>query len=184
MSVQSKARMNVEEFLAWAEHQPGRYELVDGEVFGMSPQRARHTRTKYRVQNALDRAIAEAGLPCEMLGDGLTVQVDPQTAYEPDALVQCGEAIADDAIVATLPIIVVEVLSPGTGHVDTGQKLAGYFRVPSVMHCLIVDPKKTLVVHHRRGEGEMIETRIATSGIMELHPPGLSLSVADFFAAS
>lgn len=76
------------------------------------------------------------------------------------------------------------MLSPGTGHVDTGQKLAGYFRVPSVMHCLIVDPKKTLVVHHRRGEGEMIETRIATSGIMELHPPGLSLSVADFFAAS
>ena len=184
MSVQPKARMNVDEFLAWAEHQPGRYELIDGEVLGMSPQRARHTRTKYRVQNALDRAIEEAGLPCEMLADGLTVQVDPQTAYEPDALVQCGEAIADDSIVATHPIIVVEVLSPSTSHVDTGQKLAGYFRVPGVMHYLIVDPGKTLVIHHRRGEGEMIETRIASSGTVALHPPGLSLSVADFFVTS
>lgn len=183
MSVQPKARMTVDEFLAWAEHQPGRYELIDGEVFGMSPRRARHTRTKYRVQNALDRAIGEAGLSCEMLADGLTVQVDPDTAYEPDALVQCGDAIAEDAIVATHPVIVVEVLSPSTGYVDTGQKLEGYFRVPSVMHYLIVDPRKAVVIHHRRASGELIETRIASAGALDLTPPGLRLTVTDFFAA-
>lgn len=184
MSVQPKARMTVDEFLAWAEHQPGRYELVDGEVFGMSPQGVRHAETKFAVQLALRIALRQADLPCRMLPDGLTVRIDATTGFEPDALVYCGERLDADAIEAPAPIIVVEVLSPSTSHVDTGQKLEGYFRVPSVMHYLIVDPKKTLVIHHRRGAGEMIETRIASSGTLALHPPGLSLSVADLFATS
>lgn len=181
MSVQPKSRMTVDEFLAWAEHQPGRHELVDGEIFAMSPQRARHTRTKYRVQNALEKAIAEAGLPCEMFADGMSVQVETDTVYEPDALVQCGESVADDAIRAEGPIIVVEVLSPSTGWFDTGQKLDGYFRVPSVMHYLIVDPKKQMVIHHRRGSEDLIETRIVSAGAIDLNPPGLILRLDEVF---
>ena len=37
-------------------------------------------------------------------------------------------------------MIVVEVLSPSTRHIDASKKLAGYFRLPSVAHYLIVDP--------------------------------------------
>lgn len=181
MSAHPKARMTVDEFLAWADGRPGRYELLDGEIFGMSPQRAGHTRTKFRVQNALDQAIRAAGLPCEMLPDGMTVQLDNATAYEPDALVQCGERLPDDAVQASQPIIVVEVLSPSTGRIDTGQKLDGYFRVPSVMHYLIVNPIRSLIIHHRRGVDDVIETRIISSGTLDLTPPGLTFSVADVF---
>jgi len=36
-------RMTVDEFIPWAMAQPrGRYELVNGEVFMMSPERAAH----------------------------------------------------------------------------------------------------------------------------------------------
>ncbi|WP_347379656.1 hypothetical protein [Methylobacterium sp. Leaf469] len=45
MSAQPKAGMDVDAFLAWAQHQPGRYELVDGEVFAMAPQRMRYVET-------------------------------------------------------------------------------------------------------------------------------------------
>ncbi|WP_430913729.1 Uma2 family endonuclease [Methylobacterium sp. sgz302541] len=182
MSVQPKPYMDVDEFLDWAKDRPGRHELVDGEVHAMSPQRARHARAKYRIQAALDRAIAAGRLSCEMLPDGMTVKVDATTAYEPDALVQCGERAADDAVTATHPIIVVEVLSPGTQATDTGEKLGGYFKLASVMHYLIVDPRKRLVIHHRRGEGELIETRIVSAGSLDLTPPGLSLSLAEAFA--
>jgi Uma2 family endonuclease len=181
MSVRVKADMTVDAFLAWAEGQPGRHELIDGEVVAMSPQRARHTRVKYRVQSALERAIADAGLPCEMLPDGMTVRVDARTAFEPDALVQCGELLSDDAVEADSPIIVVEVLSPDTKRIDTGRKLQGYFRLPSVIHYLIVDAERRTVIHHRRGEGELIETRIASSGELRLDPPGLTLPVAALF---
>ncbi len=182
MSVQPKPRMTVDEFLAWAEEQPGRYELVDGEVFAMSPERVGHARTKYRVQSALQRAIARSGLACEMLPDGITVRVDDSTAYEPDALVQCGDPMSDESVEATAPIIVVEVVSPSSRSIDTNRKLSGYFRVPSIMHYLVVDPAAPIVIHHRRGDDGTIATRIVATGSLDLDPPGLSLAVAELFA--
>lgn len=182
MSVPPKARMDVDEFLAWSQDRPGRYELVDGEMFAMSPQRVRHAETKFAVQMALRTAIRTAGLPCRMLPDGLTVRVDRATIYEPDALVYCGARLDGDAVEAPEPVIVVEVLSPGTQATDTGEKLVGYFRLASVMHYLVVDPKKRLVVHHRRGTDELIETRIVSAGRLDLTPPGLALPLADVFA--
>ncbi len=125
MSLQPKSRMTVEDFVTWAEGRPGRSELVDGEIVAMSPQRIGHARTKYRFQAALEHAIDAAGLPCEMFPDGITVRVDALSAYEPDALVRCGDPIDDDAVVVADPIIFVDILSPSTRHIDSGQKLAG-----------------------------------------------------------
>ena len=90
MSQVPSPRMNVDEFLVWAEGQPGRYELVDGEVIAIAPERVRHAQVKFAAQTALVRAIENAGLPCWMLPDGMTVRIDASTAYEPDALVYCG----------------------------------------------------------------------------------------------
>ena len=33
------------------------------------------------------------------------------------------------------------------------------------------------VIHHRRGDGDVIETRIATTGSVSLHPPGIVLEL-------
>ncbi|WP_244471604.1 Uma2 family endonuclease [Methylobacterium sp. ARG-1] len=174
--------MTVDEFLVWAEGQPGRYELVDGEVFAMSPERAGHALVKYATQTALNRAIKKAGLPCHMMPDGMMVRVDAATTFEPDALVYCGPPIDLDAVEVPNPVVVVEVLSPSTAGVDSGRKLAGYFTLASVMHFLIVDPVKRLVIHHARGTEGLIETRIASEGQLALTPPGLSLSVTELFA--
>ena len=181
MSLQLKTQLTVDEFLAWAVGRPGRHELLDGEVVSMSPQRARHARAKFRVQTALQAGLAAAKLRCEMLPDGMTVRVDDVTAYEPDALVQCGEPLDDDAVCATNPIIIVEVMSPGTRGIDAGQKLADYFRLPSIQHYLMIDPGKRRLIHHRRGSGDIIETRIASEGWVDLTPPGFSVAVGDLF---
>jgi len=181
MTALPDAQMTVDEFLAWAEGRPGRHELVNGVVFAMSPERARHARTKFSVQDALKQAIRRAGVPCEMFPDGMTVRVDGRTAYEPDALVRCGPRLPGDAVEVPDPVVVVEVLSPSTGRVDAGAKLAGYFQVPSVAHYLIVDPDRRIVIHHRRGDG-LIETRIAGDGVLTLDPPGLVVAVEALLA--
>lgn len=50
MNAITKQRMTVAEFLVWAEAQPeGRYELVDGEIIRMAPERLRHTVGKFEV---------------------------------------------------------------------------------------------------------------------------------------
>ena len=177
---QPKIRMTVDEFLVWAEDQGDRYELVDGIVHGMSPERAGHARAKSRVHRALEDAVARADLPCEAMADGMTVRVDARTAYEPDGLVYCGERLGDEAIEVPAPVVVVEVLSPSTGFYDRHHKLAGYFAVSSIRHYIIVDLDRRMVIHHAR-DGDAIRTRLLPSGPLRLDPPGLDLAVEDLF---
>jgi Uma2 family endonuclease len=176
-----KHKMTVDEYLAWAEDQPGRYELFDGKVYAMSPERARHAEVKFAVQAALLEGIRRTGIPCHMLPDGMTVRVASDTAHEPDALVYCGEKAPADSVEVPNPVIVVEVLSPSIRHIDATAKLAGYFSLKSAWHYLIVDPDKPLVIHHARGEGDTIATRILSKGSFRLDPPGLDVAVEAFY---
>jgi Uma2 family endonuclease len=181
MAEAQTSRLTVEEFLSWAEDRPGRYELFDGTVVAMAPERVRHAEAKFAVQTALVRALRQANVDCRMLPDGITVRVDAHSAFEPDALVYCGQRLAPDAVVADAPLIVVEVLSPGTGAQDFGARLVGYFKVASIVHYLIIDAAKRFVIHHRRTHGEAIETRILRDGSLRLEPPGIELGVEELF---
>ena len=131
-------RLTRDQFRQWALARAGRYERVAGAPVAISPGRIQHARIKSRVWATLDRAIRSAGVACEAPPDGVTIEVDADTDYEPDAIVNCGPPAPGDAIAATNPVIVVEVLSPGTQSVDLADKLADYFRVPSVQHYLVV----------------------------------------------
>jgi len=173
--------MTVDQYLTWAQDHPGRYELHDGTVYAMSPEGAGHAKIKFAVQSALANAIQARGLPCHMLPDGMTVRVESKTAYEPDALVYCGREIESSALEVPNPIILVEVLSPSTRHIDTSAKLAGYFRLPSVVHYLIVDPTQPLVLHHVRAGLTDIVTHIIRAGPITLDPPGLQIDLSDIY---
>ncbi len=176
--------MTVEQFIDWAMAQPrGRYELYGGRVVEMSPERTEHIEVKGNAFLALLSAARQSHTRCHVLTDGATVKIDDQTAYEPDALVYCGEKLARDAIIVPEPVIVVEVISPSSEARDAGVKLAGYFRLPSLVHYLIVDPDDRLVVHHQRGEDGNIATRVIEDGELLLDPPSLAFQLADLFPA-
>jgi hypothetical protein len=38
------------------------------------------------------------------------------------------------------------------------------------------------VIHHKRGQGDVIETRVLADGVLRLDPPGLEAPVAEMFA--
>jgi Uma2 family endonuclease len=183
MTALLKQRMSVDEFDAWAERQPARFELFKGVPVAMSPERIIHVNTKHRVARALDDAVANAGLACHMVADGVAVRIDGRNSYQPDALVYCGDALPDDAIAVPDPVIVVEVLSPGNALKDLRDKLQGYFRVASIQHYLVVDPDERLVIHHSRGGGDVVTTRIISEGNIALDPPGLDVPLAALFAS-
>ena len=183
MSAVPKTRMTVDDYLSWAEGRQGRYELIDGAVYAMSPERAIHAEVKAAIWATLAARIRQRGLSCYALPDGMTVRIDAATAYEPDALVYCGDKLPPAALEVPEPVIVVEVLSTSTRRVDVGRKLAGYFALPSVVHYLIVDPDQPLVIHHARGDGDTIATRIVRDGTIALDPPGLQLALTDIYRA-
>jgi Uma2 family endonuclease len=179
MSQPDAAPMTVEEFLAWqAGRQQGpRFELLEGRPIAMAPERLAHMRTKTRIWRALADAVTRAALPCEALPDGATVAIDESTAFEPDALVYCGDRLPGEALLVPNPVIVVEVLSPTTERLDAGGKLEGYFTLPSVAHYLLVKAERACIIHHRRGEAGHLDTQIVTTGTLDLDPPGLSVAV-------
>ena len=181
MSALPKAKMNADEFLAWAEGQEGRLELYDGAVVAMPPERVTHNSAKGQVFRALWSAVERVGARCRVHVEGLGVRVGAGNVFEPDALVACGPPPHDHAVEITDPVIVVEVLSPSTAAIDHGRKLRGYFSLPSVEHYLILDPERRVVIHHKRGQGDIIETRILSEGIVRLDPPGIEAQVSEMF---
>ena len=82
--------------------------------------------------------------------------------------------LPDDAIAAANPIIVVEVLSPSTSNL--AGRLADYFRVPSIMHYLIVRAKRRELIHY----GAVI-TRTYVADQIRLDPPGIDLSIDEIY---
>jgi Uma2 family endonuclease len=183
MEQPKRTEFTADEFIAWALEQPsGRFELENGVVVAMAPERLSHGRAKSQGWLALRLAITARGLGCEALPDGSTVRIDDRTVYEPDALVRCGPRLPGDAIEANDPVIVVEVVSPSSRGIDKGVKLVSYFSLPSVRHYLIVDTDQRVVIHHQRVDDGRIESRFLHEGPLSLDPPGLTIEVQDIFA--
>jgi Uma2 family endonuclease len=181
MNIAFRGAMTVQEYLDWAIAQSDlpRSELINGRIVEMTPERVEHVEVKIATVLALKIALTKAGVRCHALGDGMTVRIDDHTAYEPDALVYCGERLARGSLVVPHPVVVVEVLSPTTRHSDTSAKLLGYFKLASVRHYLIIDPDARNVTHHARSDDGTIAARTLTSGELHLDPPGIELAIAD-----
>ena len=183
MNIALRRSFTVEEYLAWTQTQSDlpRTELINGQIIAMTPERVEHVEIKVAAVIALKKAIARAGVSCHALGDGMTVRIDDHTAYEPDALVYCGERLKRGAMLARDPVVIVEVLSPTTSHTDTSAKLIGYFKLPSVHHYLIINPDAYAITHHSRRADGTVSGHTVTSGTIQLDPPGLAIDVSEFF---
>ena len=177
-------RMTVDEFLAWAAHRPGRYELHGGIVVGMSPERNMHARTKRDTMVEFMRAVAAAGVDCEVFPDGTSVVIDDKTHRRAGCRDKLWPACRDLLLSIDSRVVVVEVTSPSSGTVDTGSKLVGYIRAESVRHILILDPVLKTVIHHAQtGPTTFAGTSLAEAPLT-LDPPGIKVNVEAFLPCS
>lgn len=175
--------MTREEFLAWVDQQPsGRFERIDGVVVATVPERASHNLRKGSARDALRRAVREAGLTsCQVFGDGMTIQVE-NSDFQPDALLRCGPLLPGNSTTVPDPVVLVEVLSPDSGTRDRATKLRAYFKLPSVQHYLIVWPDEQRIVRHLRMSNDEVATQTFVSGEISLGPPGIVMTVEEFYA--
>ena len=180
MSEPAERLFDVDAFLQWAWGREGKFELHDGRVVAMSPERVRHSGTKTETAFALREAIRRAGLPCRAYVNGITVRARRDRAFVPDVLVVCPPP-PPDVVDIDNPLIVVEVLSPSTSEADHNLKLEAYLALPSLAHYLILDPVRRVVIHHARVDGANAATRILHAGPLRLDPPGLDLIVEELF---
>lgn len=177
MNIELRRALTVEDYLAWGEAQTERVraELINGQIVLMAAEQLKHVKAKGALFMALTNAISRAGLACHALTDGVMIRIDDHTAYEPDALVYCGDELPGEVMVVPAPFIVAEVLSPTSRHHDTSAKLVGYFKLESVAHYLIIDPDARTVTHHTRDAAPVT----LSTGTLHLDPPGIRLEVTN-----
>lgn len=184
MNVALPRSLDVDQFLAWAvQQEQGKYELIDGVVVMQQSQQWGHAKVKLAITMALHEAVSKANVAFYVAVDGPTVRIAKRRAFVPDALVAPLPEPALDSLEIPNPVIVVEVLSPSTAHIDATKKLRGYFEVPSIQHYLIADPEGGTITHHKRAAGDTLETRIVSAGLLKLDPPGIALDVGRVFGS-
>ncbi len=161
-----KHPMSAREFLAWDATQTLRHEFVGGEVFAMAGAGEAHAMAAGNLYVALRSHLA--GTPCRTFITDMKLRVEAADAYfYPDVMVTCSAQDAADPLIKREPVLLVEVLSPGTAAYDRGDKFAAYRRLATLREYLLVDPDTRRCDLYRLGQ----------EGLWVLHPgePGQGL---------
>lgn len=155
----AKTPMTAQEFLVWDAHQPLRHEFVRGEIFAMAGAEERHVMVAGNVYVALRAHLR--GTPCRTFITDMKLRVDAADCFfYPDVMVTCSSVDAADPLIKREPVLVVEVLLPGTAAYDRGDKFAAYRLLPSLREVLMVDPDSRRCDLYRKG----------VDGLWVLHP--------------
>lgn len=175
-------RMTLQEFLAWERAQPSRHEFIDGEIVAMTGARAGHVRMVGRLYARLRRRLQGSG--CEAFMNDLKVTVGEDSFY-PDIVIACGEARPgddDDRIEA--PLIIVEVISPGTASRDATVKRWAYLSLPSLVAYLLIHPTRMQAeLVTRDGDGVAAGRMLgAPDDRLELPALGFGVRLGDLYA--
>jgi len=158
--------MTVDEFFAWQESQPERYELVDGQPLRMMAG-AKNVHDDIVVNPVGELREQVRGSGCRLFtGDG-SVETRPGQIRRPDVGVDCGSR-DPDGTKAALPKLVVEVLSPSTRDFDTFKKLEEYKETRGLEHIVLVEPNEPLA---------FLWSRDGANGWAESRPRGLDANI-------
>jgi Uma2 family endonuclease len=163
-----------------------RWELIDGEAYGMSPAPSR-SHQEWVVELARQVSNFLVGKPCRpyvapfdvRLPENNEADDDIKTVVQPDISVVCDRAKLDDAGCRGAPDWIIEVLSPGTSRKDQIRKKALYER-HGVREYWLVHPVDHILTRYFLENGRygapLIEETAGTTEVRVL--PGLAIDWA------
>src|SRR5690606_25755321 len=149
------------------------------EIFAMAGASPRHNIIFSNVFREL--AYHLKGQPCKPYGSDLRIQIPENNLFTyPDITVICGDIIPSeiDADTATLPTIIIEILSPATKDYDRGGKFRLYRDIPMLREYILIDSESISVEVFRinsQGNWELQEHR---SNVETLILPTVSFLLA------
>ena len=167
----SPPRMSIEAFEAWAERQDGRYELVRGFPVMMNETTRNHSKITTNLVRCLLNVI-DPDIYHVAIGD-FGLETGKDTVRLADVMVTPNEGSGKDRRTEEA-LLLIEILSPSTSHVDFGDKQREYLALSSLQAYLIVAQDKACAWLWVRGEDgfpakpEVIEDLEATLTIAAL----------------
>ena len=175
----------LEEYFALEHVSDRRYEYWDGDILCVSGGTRRHYNISDNCFLKLSRLLE--GRNCRAFSGGTLIQTPSLPPYRyPDASLVCGEPdfVNINGIDAlTNPLIVIEVLSPGTEHLDKEAKRHAYQKLASLKEYLIVAQDAPHVTAYRRQGRRWVRYDVGDlSASVELTSINSQLSLADVYA--
>jgi Uma2 family endonuclease len=177
-SPEALPRMSPQQYLAYELDQPVRHELVDGYLYAMTGATDRHEEIALNLASAL--RVHLRGGACRVYKGDLKIRV-ADDFYYPDVFVRCGEQRGDPYF-KTDPVLVAEVLSPGTQRYDRGDKRLACMSLPSLQEYVLIAQDRLLVEVYRRGAPAEPERLEGPEDVLRLESIGFGISLAELYA--
>lgn len=167
-----------EAFVAWMAGQPYKLEMTGGRLVMMAGGSNAHVTISGNVLVALRTRLR--GGPCRPFGSDFLVEITPRDRFYPDASVACGET----RDYTDRPVLVVEVLSPGTRGFDLRTKLPAYLRKPGLAHVLYLsqDEPRAWLYRPTLPEGDEPLEFAGLAAEVPLPELGIALPMAELYA--
>ena len=164
MASHAPQRMTLAAFLEWDDGTDRRYQLIDGVPVMMAPATEAHGELAAALCVEIGSRLKR---PCRVISEaGITVPDRSDTYYVADLAVTCAPREPGRRMVAE-PVLIVEVLSPSTGHRWTAvRKVADYRTLPSVRGDPDRLPRRaTGQLQRRTADGWRVEDLIGQASI-------------------
>jgi Uma2 family endonuclease len=181
MSECAVGRMTLDEFLRWDDGTETRYELIGGVPLAMAPPVRAHGILTARLAAAIEAGL-RSRRPCTTQTEAGIARADRDDSFfVADIAVTCrpyrqGEQLVQD------PILIVEILSPGTERRDRLTKVPAYSDIETVEEILLIDSESSLAeVLRREGPHWINELVRGRDAVLRLASVDLAVPMAELY---
>ncbi len=161
-----------------------RWELIGGRLVKMMVgARWEHGRIVQNIARNLENGFVAKGSSCQTFTETFYMKSRPlEAAMLPDVLVVCGD-LEPGATSVDNPVVLFEVLSPGTESRDRFEKWSVYQRLPSLRHYVLVSRDRPHVEVFDRVDDVWNGFRLldGLDAILELPAIAASLSLGEVY---
>jgi Uma2 family endonuclease len=184
MSLQPKAYLSPDDYLALERSAEFKSEYFDGEIFAMAGASESHNLI---VINAIrELSIQLKKRPCKVYANDMRVRVSPTGLFTyPDVMVVCGQTQFDDSHLDTLlnPTLIVEVLSDSTEAYDRGRKFEHYRKLESLAEYVLIAQHRPHVDSYRRQPDQrwLLTESDGSAGSLRLDAIDCELALAEIY---
>ena len=175
-----------DDFLAWAESQEEKHELIEGIVVMQAGASRDHERVAKRIFSSLFQQLDDGAFDVNKGDFGVRIREGQArgSVLLPDVLVDRQSDHGKERATTT-PVVVIEVLSPSTDLAHHVQKLGRYAQLPSRVHYGVVSQDEPeAYLWHKTKDGWPSEPTVVRGLDMTiaLREIGATLRMADIYA--
>ncbi|WP_404359921.1 Uma2 family endonuclease [Methylotuvimicrobium sp. KM1] len=148
----AESRLSEADYLEGERDGQLRHELIDGVAYAMTGASDKHNKIAVNLTFQLMAALRKKGSGCFPYSMDMKVKVQ-NDFYYPDVMVVCDRQDHESDYYKTHPVVIVEVLSPGTRRIDKTLKRQAYQSLESLQEYVLVEQDKAEIEVFTRQSG-------------------------------